>query len=479
MGIETVAVYSDADAEALHVQMADQAAYLGASEPSASYLDGQKIVAIALQTGADAIHPGYGFLSERDSFAESVRQAGLIFIGPSPEAMRLLGRKIEAKVLAGQAGVPLVPGCFEPGADDARLIAAAMEIGLPVMLKASAGGGGRGMRAVHKVEDLESQLRLARDEAIKGFGDGAMMVEKLIERPRHIEVQILADSHGGVATLFERECSVQRRHQKLIEEAPSPVMSDALWHKMRTAAERLIRAANYVGAGTVEFIVNREATECYYLEVNARLQVEHPVTEEITGLDLVRQQILIASGLPMEVPERLMTGDRSAIRGHAIEVRIVAEDPAHGFLPSIGMVEGWAPPFGPGIRWDSGMARGHEVTRFYDSMIAKLICAGSTRSAAITRAIHALQDTHVLGVHTSIGYSLDILESGWFQQGDMDTGALEREMGDWRAPEPPKELAAILAADHGAPRLGPSAASARWAWGVPDSFRNVRASESA
>lgn len=436
MDIRTVAVYSDADADSTHVRLADESVGIGASEPSASYLNIGSVLDAARQTEADAIHPGYGFLSERAEFSEACREAGIIFVGPPPEAMRKLGAKIESKQLAVEAGVPITPGFFEIGASDDQLRQAAVEIGFPVMLKASAGGGGRGMRAVNDPVDFDSALALASEEAVKAFGDGAMMVEKLVQQPRHIEVQFIADQHGNVACLFERECSIQRRHQKLIEESPSPVLIDnpSLWGPLQEAVRNLALRAGYVGAGTAEFIYDQVSGEFYFLEVNARLQVEHPVTEAITGLDLVEWQLKVASGERLALGDRLMAGEREAIYGHAIEVRIIAEDPAQGFMPSIGKILAWAEPRGLGVRVDTGFEVGSEVSRFYDSMLAKLIVHADTRAKAIRKLRLALEDFHILGVKTNVGYTLDILAHQGFQDGAFDTGFLERELAEWQPP---------------------------------------------
>lgn len=442
MGIVTVAVASDADRSALHVRVADEVVMLGDSEPAASYLDVQKILNAARSTGADVVHPGYGFLSERASFSEACREAGISFIGPSPEAMRALGSKIEAKQLAIEAGVPVTPGLFKPGASQAELKLAASEIGYPVLLKASAGGGGRGMRIVRDASAFDSEFSIAADEAENAFGDGAMMVEKLVERPRHIEVQFLADSHGQIALLFERECSLQRRHQKLLEESPSPLgeRMDVLWPRLRTATEALARSSGYVGAGTAEFMLDPKSGEFYFLEVNARLQVEHPVTEAITGLDLVQWQLRIASGERLTLPSDLMAANRAAIRGHAIEVRLVAEDPGQNFLPSTGKILAWAEPKAPGVRVDTGFGPGAEVSRYYDSLIAKVIVHAETRASAVDRLEAALLDFHILGVKTNIGYLLDVLGHEKFRAGEIDTGFLGREMSEWSPPKPPDEL---------------------------------------
>lgn len=477
MGILTVAVYSDADENAMHVRMADEAVALGGSEPSESYLSIEKILKACVATSADAVHPGYGFLSERAEFVDACSSAGITFVGPSSQAMRALGAKIEAKQIAVSAGVPITPGFFEPGASVADLKNAANEIGYPVMLKASAGGGGRGMRIVRDVQEFDSACQLAIDEAVKGFGDGAMMVEKLIERPRHIEVQVLADQHGNVACLFERECSLQRRHQKIIEEAPSPIMTDDLWQKMRASCISLVEKAEYTGAGTVEFMLDESSGEFYFLEVNARLQVEHPVTEAITGLDLVQWQLRIAQGEKLELPAAIMAGDRSAIRGHSIEIRVVAEDPANGFMPSIGKIIGWAKPEVAGVRFDTGFETGAEVTRFYDSLIAKLITHGSDRTMAIRKALLAIEDTHILGVKTNLAYVADVMKHSEFVAGNFDTGFLGREFGEWAASqELPLELAdLILAASSTAAVSGSTGEGhlADTAWGLSDGFRNV------
>jgi 3-methylcrotonyl-CoA carboxylase alpha subunit len=445
MGIATVAVYSDADRDSMHTKLADEAVPIGAAEASASYLDMERVLAAAQETGADAVHPGYGFLSERAVFAEACAARAITFVGPPASAMRKLGDKISSKSLAVEQGVPVTPGFFQPGASFKDLEKAAKKIGFPVMLKASAGGGGRGMRAVHDPNDFAGACRLASQEAEKAFGDGAMMVEKLIERPRHIEVQLLADQHGNVACLFERECSLQRRHQKVVEESPSPFMTLGLWERMRAACEKLVRGSGYTNAGTVEFMVDPASGEFYFLEVNARLQVEHPVTEMVTGVDLVQWQLRIASGEKLALSEALMNGDRSALRGHAIEARVVSEDPARGFLPSVGKILGWAEPLDPTVRVDTGYSAGSEVSRYYDSLLAKVIALGGTREESVRRLRSALLDFHVLGVSTNVAYLLDVLEHEGFASGAMDTGFLGREFGDWSPGDDiPAELAALL-----------------------------------
>jgi acetyl/propionyl-CoA carboxylase alpha subunit len=475
LGVRTVAVASEADRDAMHAQLADECVVIGAAEAAESYLDADAVLRAACGTGCDALHPGYGFLSERASFARACRESGIAFVGPSPEAMERLGAKIDAKALAQQAGVPLVPGYFVAGASDADLLRAANEIGFPVMLKASAGGGGRGMRVVRGPGEFEASLRTAREEAWKGFGDGEMMVEKLVERPRHVEVQFIADGNGQVACLFERECSVQRRHQKLVEESPSPLMTDAVWEAMREATTRLVQAARYENAGTAEFMFDPRSGDFYFLEVNARLQVEHPVTEAVAGVDLVQWQIRVASGEALALDPRLAAGDRSALRGHAIEARIVAEDPERGFLPSTGRILGFAAPEGPGVRFDTGLRNGDEVTRYYDSLVAKLIVWAEDRPSALRRLGAALRDTHILGVRTNIGYLLDVVQHPVFEAGEADTGFVDREMAEWSEPtELPEGLAALVAAatDRRAGGAGPEAWESP-AWELRDSFRNA------
>jgi acetyl/propionyl-CoA carboxylase alpha subunit len=477
MGIRTVAVYSEADAGAMHAQLADEAVCIGPSEASLSYLSITQLLEAIKISGSDAVHPGYGFLSERSEFSLACREAGITFVGPSPESMNRLGSKIQAKEVAVQAGVPIVPGYFQPGASELDLREAAEQIGYPVLLKASAGGGGRGMRAVNGSEQFASEFAMATSEAIKAFGDGTMMVEKLIERPRHIEVQILADEHGNVACLFERECSIQRRHQKLIEESPSPLEGyEKLWPRMREASSALILAAGYVGAGTVEFIVDPTDGAFYFLEVNARLQVEHPVTEAVTGVDLVQWQLRIAKGEELQLDRGLMAGDRARQVGHAIEARVVAEDPQKGFLPSTGTILGWQEPSGPGIRVDTGFRSGLAVSSFYDSMLAKVIVHAEDRPSAIRRMISALEDFHVLGIRTNIAFLITVLMSEEFKTGQIDTGLVDRSFQSPTLNAPPAELALLVSCSLATPvsrsdGLSPSRFSG--AWGVCDSFRNT------
>lgn len=476
MGIRTVAVYSEADAEAMHTQMADEAYLLGPPEPASSYLDIERLISIAKECGADAIHPGYGFVSEKPEFSQACEDAGLNFIGPPASAMKALGSKIEAKQLAESEGVPLTPGFFESGATDEKLIAAAEEIGYPVMLKASAGGGGRGMRVVHEASEVASELALARKEALQFFSDDAMMVEKYISRPRHIEVQAIADSHGQVLCLFERECSLQRRHQKIFEESPSPVLTSETWDQIREASVRLLKAAGYRNAGTIEFMYDEESKQAYFLEVNARLQVEHPVTEEITGLDLVELQIRAASGEKLDLPELVVAGDRSAMKGCVFEFRIVAEDPSQGFLPSSGKIVGWAEPGGPGIRVDTGYRASDTVSRYYDSLLAKLIVSGADRGQAVQRAVAALEDFHILGVQTNIGYLHALLHDERVVDGQYDVGFLEREFSNWASgADIPGELGNLfLAASGGGAGKGEDSQVDRsTAWSKADGFRIV------
>ncbi len=446
LGLRSVAVYSEADRESLHTKLADEAIFIGEAEPSKSYLNLDRLIEACRETQASALHPGYGFLSERAELSERCVKERVIFIGPPASAMRKLGSKIHSKELAVQEGVPITPGFFKTGASDSELRSEADRIGYPIMLKASAGGGGRGMRVVQDASSFDAELRTASDEALKAFGDGSMMIEKLIERPRHIEVQILADQHGQVAALFERECSIQRRHQKLIEESPSPVMHDELWERMRESAIKLCQAAGYVGAGTVEFMFDEASGDFYFLEVNARLQVEHPVTEEITGLNLVALQIKVANGESLDLGSPISSGSRAAIRGHAIEARIVAEDPSKGFLPSTGKLLVWVEPRVPGVRVETGYQSGLEVSRYYDSLLAKVIAHGNDRPEAILRLKAALEDFHILGVKTNISMLLQVLQNEKFGRGEFDTGFIEREYGSHFVPGmAPPELGSILA----------------------------------
>ncbi len=415
LGLKSVAVYSDADRNAPHVRMADQAIHLGASPASESYLNTEKIIDAARRSGAGAIHPGYGFLSENADFADACSQAGIIFVGPPGDVMRELGEKTAAKRVAMGANVPVVPG-YNAGIEDAAQAAKiAGEIGYPILLKAAAGGGGKGIRFVYRSEDLQSSLRLAQSEAQGAFGDSSVYMEKAVTPARHIEVQIIADTHGNVLHLGERECSIQRRHQKLIEESPSVALDDELRAQFTSAAVALGRAAGYVSAGTVEFLLGPDR-RFYFLEVNTRLQVEHPVTEWRTGLDLVREQLRIAAGLPLEI-----TQEQVSFRGHAIEARITAEDPLNRFLPAAGLIAALNDPAGPGVRLDSGIYPGMPVPLFYDSLLAKLICWGQDRGEAMARLRRALDEYTIVGVRTTIPFHQWLLRQPAFIAGEFST----------------------------------------------------------
>lgn len=398
LGIATVAVFSDADERALHVREADEAVRIGESAASASYLSIPAIIAAARRSGADAVHPGYGFLAENADFAGACEAAGVTFIGPSSEVIRRMGSKREAKRLAAEAGVPVVPGYAGDDTSDERLMAAADEIGYPVMVKASAGGGGKGMRIVARASDLPDALASARREALSAFGDKTLLLEKALGEPRHVEIQIFGDTHGAVIHLGERECSIQRRHQKVIEETPSTALTSETRARMSEAAVAIGRTLGYIGAGTVEFIVDG-AGDFYFLEVNTRLQVEHPVTELVTGLDLVRWQILVAEGHPLPLAQ-----DEIRFSGHAVEARIYAEDPASGFLPQAGTVSLWRPPSGAGVRVDAGVGTGDAISPYYDPMVAKISAQGATRDEALRRLDAALRRTILFGVRSNLDY---------------------------------------------------------------------------
>ena len=432
MGIHTVAVYSDVDRGALHVRRADSAVALGGSTPTESYLSIEKILAAAKETNCDAVHPGYGFLAENAEFADACNAAGLIFLGPKAQTIREMGDKVEARKIAEAAGVPLVPGLQE-GVAESELVGKAEGIGFPVMLKAAAGGGGKGIRIVESKEGLAEAYRLASAEALSSFGDGRVYLEKFVTNPRHVEVQVVADTHGNVVAYGERECSVQRRHQKLVEESPSPALDETLRTRMQDAACTLSRKVGYVGAGTVEFLVSDG--EFYFLEMNTRLQVEHPVTEERFGVDLVREQIRVGQGetlAPVAEPF-----------GHAIEVRVNAEDP-DSFLPSLGRIIRLATPGGPGVRMDSAIYRGLEITPHYDSMLAKLIVHAATRDEAIARANRACRELKTVGVTTSVPTALRVFASDAFRSGNYDTKILETI--DRATPTAAVELASLAAA---------------------------------
>ncbi|WP_069805752.1 acetyl/propionyl/methylcrotonyl-CoA carboxylase subunit alpha [Thermogemmatispora onikobensis] len=421
MGIRTVAVYSEADRQAPHVYEADEAYPIGPAPASESYLRIEAIIAAARQAGAEAIHPGYGFLSENPAFAEACQEAGLVFIGPPAAAMRLMGSKIAARQVAQQVGVPTVPGYDGSQQDPQRLLQEAERIGVPLLIKAAAGGGGKGMRVVRSLEDFPAQLEGAQREALAAFGDGTVFLERLLEQPRHIEFQVLADTHGQVLHLGERECSIQRRHQKIVEESPSPALTPALRARMGEAAVRIARAAGYVNAGTMEFLLDRDQ-RFYFLEMNTRLQVEHPVTELVMGLDLVRQQILIAAGEPLHLRQEELVA-----RGHALEMRLYAEDPEQHFLPSTGTVVRFFGPLRPGMRIDSGVESGSDVSQFYDPMLAKLITYGEDRAASIARMRTLLEELAVFGVKTNSALLHAITENAAFREGLTFTSFLEEQ----------------------------------------------------
>ncbi len=434
LGVKTVAVYSDADANAKHVAVCDEAVHIGGCAPKDSYLRWERIIEAAKATGAQAIHPGYGFLSENEDFAHACAAAGLVFIGPPASAIKDMGLKAESKQLMEKAGVPLVPGYHGSDQDPALLQREADRIGYPVLIKASAGGGGKGMRAVDKSEDFAAALESCKREAINSFGDDAVLVEKYVQRPRHIEIQVFGDTHGNCVYLFERDCSVQRRHQKVLEEAPAPGMTPALRAQMGEAAVAAAKAVSYVGAGTVEFIVEQpggyerpDQMKFYFMEMNTRLQVEHPVTEAITGLDLVEWQLRVASGEPLPVQQQDLR-----ITGHAIEARICAENPDNNFLPATGALNVYALPecvtFERGsVRVDSGVRQGDAISPFYDSMVAKLIVHGDTRAQALARLDEALAQTHIVGLATNVQFLRRVARTDAFASAQLDTALIPRE----------------------------------------------------
>ena len=419
MGIKTVAVFSEADRAALHVRFADEAICIGPPPASQSYLVMDKIIQAAKETGADAIHPGYGFLSENEGFAKKVESAGLIFVGPSAESMEIMGSKLGAKAAVSKFNVPLVPGTSEPITDVDAAKKIAREIGYPILIKASAGGGGKGMRIVEKESEFQEQMERATSEAISAFGDGSVFIEKYVAQPRHIEFQIFGDQHGNVVHLFERECSIQRRHQKVVEEAPSSVLTPDLRKKMGEAAVNAAKAAHYYNAGTIEFILD-DKMNFYFLEMNTRLQVEHPVTEQITGLDLVKLQIQIAEGEKLPFKQEDLK-----INGHAIEVRVYAEDPANNFLPDIGTLKTYKRPQGHGIRVDDGFEQGMAIPFYYDPMIAKMICHDETRDRAIEKTIRAINEYEITGVATTLGFCNFVMRHEAFRSGHFSTKFVE------------------------------------------------------
>ncbi len=432
LGIQTVAVYADADAEAMHVKACDEAVHIGGSAPAQSYLQWQRILDAARATGAQAVHPGYGFLSENDAFATACAEAGLVFIGPKPASIRAMGLKAESKRLMANAGVPLVPGYHGENQDSAFLQEQADVIGYPVLIKASAGGGGKGMRVVSQAGDFAAALSSCQREAINSFANDAVLIEKYVQRPRHIEIQIFGDNHGNCVSLFERDCSVQRRHQKVLEEAPAPGMTAAMRLAMGEAAVAAAKAVQYVGAGTVEFIVEQAddgAMSFYFMEMNTRLQVEHPVTEAVTGLDLVAWQLRVAAGEPLPKSQ-----DQLQLNGHAIEARICAENPNQDFLPATGPLWHFSGPEAShfcftagGVRLDTGVTQGDVVSPFYDSMLAKLIVWGADRDEALAKLDKALSEMQVVGVANNVAFLRDVVQSASFSQGDLDTDLIARE----------------------------------------------------
>lgn len=421
MGIATVAVYSEADKNALHVRMANEAYHIGNPPSAESYLRWEKILDVAEKSGTEAIHPGYGFLSENADFVREVTKRGIIFIGPPPEAMEGMGGKISARLLAIEAGVPVVPGTTEPLKNYEDALETSKEIGFPVMLKASAGGGGKGMRLVFEESELKSSLETAQSEALAGFGDDSVYIEKAVVRPRHIEIQVFSDKHGNHVYLGERECSIQRRHQKVIEECPSPINDAELRRQMGECAVKVSQAVNYVGAGTVEFLVSDVDRSFYFLEMNTRLQVEHPVTELVTGIDLVREQIRVAWGEKLSFSQ-----EEVELKGHAIECRVYAEDPENNFLPSPGKIMRLRVPQGNGVRDDGGIYEGSEISIYYDPMISKLAVYGKDREEAIGRLRRALQEYEVGGIKTTLPFFREIVEDEEFIEGKLDTGFISR-----------------------------------------------------
>lgn len=415
MGIKTVAVYSTADRNAPHVKFADEAVWIGEAPSSQSYLLGSKIIEVAKSLNVDAIHPGYGFLSENADFAEEAEKNNIIFIGPKSKAIKIMGSKLAAKDAVKQYNIPMVPGFDQAITDAEKAKVIAKEVGFPILIKASAGGGGKGMRVVESEADFESQMDRAISEAIAAFGDGSVFIEKYVGSPRHIEIQVMADSHGNVLYLFERECSIQRRHQKVIEEAPSSVLTPELRIKMGEAAVLVAKSCDYLGAGTVEFLLD-ENNNFYFLEMNTRLQVEHPVTELITGTDLVEMQIRVARGEALAIKQEDLK-----IKGHAMELRVYAEDPMNDFLPSVGHLDVYQLPVGEGIRVDNGFEQGMDIPIYYDPMLAKLITYGETREEAIQIMIKAIEDYHIEGVQTTLPFGKFVFEHEAFRSGKFDT----------------------------------------------------------
>ncbi|WP_144892796.1 acetyl-CoA carboxylase biotin carboxylase subunit [Flavobacterium tiangeerense] len=445
MGIKTVAVFSTVDRNAPHVKFADEAVCIGEAPSSESYLLGNKIIEVAKNLNVDAIHPGYGFLSENADFAEECEKNNIIFIGPKSRAIKIMGSKLAAKEAVKQYNIPMVPGFDEAITDVEKAKLIAKEVGFPILIKASAGGGGKGMRVVESVADFESQMDRAISEAIAAFGDGSVFIEKYVGSPRHIEIQVMADSHGNVLYLFERECSIQRRHQKVIEEAPSSVLSPELRQKMGEAAVLVAKSCDYLGAGTVEFLLD-ENNNFYFLEMNTRLQVEHPVTEIITGTDLVELQIRVARGEALAMKQEDLK-----IKGHAVELRVYAEDPMNDFLPSVGHLDVYQLPVGEGVRVDNGFEQGMDIPIYYDPMLAKLIAFGETREEAIQIMIKAIENYHVEGVQTTLAFGKFVFEHEAFRSGNFDTHFVKKYYNAEvlkQQMEQEAEIAAMVALKH-------------------------------
>ena len=475
LGIRTIAVYSDADAAAPHVKLADERHHIGPSPVNESYLDVSKIIAAAKKSGADAIHPGYGLLSENADFVKTVTKENIIFVGPSENAIRVMGDKARSKRAMIEAGVPCIPGYQGTDQSDGTLVGECASIGFPLMVKAAAGGGGRGMRLVHEEGDVADAIKLARSEAESAFGSGDLIVEKAILSPRHVEIQVFGDQHGNLIYLGERDCSVQRRHQKIIEEAPCPVLTPELREAMGRAAVEAAKAVDYVGAGTVEFLLANDGS-FYFLEMNTRLQVEHPVTELVTGLDLVALQLSVAEGYPLAV-----TQDDVALRGHAIEVRLYAEDPESEFLPSTGHVELFRAPANEDVRVDAGIETGGEVSPFYDSMVAKIITHGATREGARRKLIQALRDTALIGLKNNRDFLIDALSQDSFVKGEATTAFIDSVYGEngFKAPPLSDEDYAIAAAvqyvlrQRASLAIAPEVNSELLNWGSSGQLRSV------
>lgn len=442
MGIKTVAVFSDADRDALHVRYADEAVHIGAAPANQSYLVAEKIIDACKKTGAKGVHPGYGFLSENAVFARQVKDAGLIFIGPTPEAIEIMGNKLAAKAAAMKYNIPMVPGTETAITDVPEAKERAKEVGFPILIKAAAGGGGKGMRVVEKPEDFQEQMALAVSEATSAFGDGSVFIERYVQSPRHIEIQVLGDTHGNILHLFERECSVQRRHQKVVEEAPSSILTEEIRAEMGRCAVDVARSVNYVGAGTVEFILD-EKLNFFFLEMNTRLQVEHLVTELITGIDLVKEQIKIARGEAISFSQNDVS-----MHGHAVELRVYAEDPANNFLPDIGLLKNYETPQGPGVRVDDGFEKGMSIPIYYDPMIAKLITWGKDRAEAIERMIRAINEYRITGIKTTLDFGRFVMQHEAFRSGNFDTHFVQRyfrpEIADQKN-EDEMSIAALMA----------------------------------